>query len=304
VTLLHIRCGDDLRVALAASGIGGDYLKWCDPLSEGPCPEGVEGDAWYALRARFIASRYGEIHAAAYGQLIEQDDGLARSRQYDELVLWFEHDLFDQAILGRLLAWAAETRLPPLTLVQARDYVGEMDAAAVAHAFAERLPVMPEQLALGERFWEAWRAPTPEPLVALMDEAAALPCLGDAVKRHFEDFPDSEDGLALTERLILFAIADGARDRNAIFAGYAAQERARWLGDLSVFAWLDDLAGGAHPLVARDALGWRLTPTGTAVLAGKIDALTLRPCDRWRGGVHLEGRPGWRWSRALGRLVG
>lgn len=298
---LHIRCGDDLRAALAASGVTGDYLKWCDPLAEGPCPQGVEGDAWYALRARFITTRYGEIHAAAYGQLVEQDDGLAAARRYDEVVLWFEHDLFDQAILGRLLAWAADAAPPNLTLVQGDRYIGRMSPAEVADAFAARRPVTRTEIELGVRFWDAWRDPSPDALAELA--TAPLPFLGDALKRHLEEFPDTEDGLALTERLILLAIADGARDRSAIFRGYSAQERAIWLGDLSVFAWLDDLATGGHPLVARDALGWRLTPTGAAVLAGKIDALGLRPCDRWRGGVHLEGRPRWRWSRAAGRLI-
>jgi hypothetical protein len=39
------------------------------------------------------------------------DAGLARSLDEDEVVLWFEHDMFDQAILARLLAWYAEARV-------------------------------------------------------------------------------------------------------------------------------------------------------------------------------------------------
>ena len=53
---LHIRCGDDIRDKLIATGIEGDYLFFADPAWLGPPPA---SNAWIAGRAALIAERTG-----------------------------------------------------------------------------------------------------------------------------------------------------------------------------------------------------------------------------------------------------
>lgn len=50
---LHIRCGSDIREALALGGIPGDYLEFSDPVCQGPLPPGMvdSGDALIERRA-------------------------------------------------------------------------------------------------------------------------------------------------------------------------------------------------------------------------------------------------------------
>jgi hypothetical protein len=43
----------------------------------------------------------------------------------------------------------------------------------------------------------------------------------------------------------------------------------------------------------------RLTDAGTAVLAGRENAVALNGIDRWLGGVHLEAPPGRPWLPPL-----
>ena len=75
-----------------------------DVLHEGPCPP-VDGDAWHEVRARFLASatagRRSEIKAALAARRSRRSP--TRARRGDEIVLWFEHDLFDQLALIRTL---------------------------------------------------------------------------------------------------------------------------------------------------------------------------------------------------------
>jgi hypothetical protein len=102
VTTLHITNGDSVRGTLQRF-VSGPVAITADPLHEGPAPAEVEGDAWRALRARFLADGSIDSYDDAYRTLTEWDAAIADASKYDEVVLWFEHDLFDQLLLIRTL---------------------------------------------------------------------------------------------------------------------------------------------------------------------------------------------------------
>jgi len=91
------------------------------------------------------------------------------------------------------------------------------------------------------------------------------------------------------------------------------REEAAFMGDLSFFRLLEDLAVGAAPLVAgfpdrqaADGLAaavLSLTDTGKACLAGEVDHVALNGLDRWWGGTLLLGTDVWRYDRGAMRLV-
>ncbi len=309
---LHIRCGTDLAQPLQAAGIVGDYLAWVDPVCDGPTPEGLTEDSYRATRARFIADRYGEILAAVLGQLIDQDRQLARADDYAEVVIWVEHDLFDQSILMRLLAWFAEHPHRGLSLVQADDFLGRQTGAALARMFAARRKVSIAELKLAGYLWELWCAPDPRPLDALATilddperrpEGVALPHLSAAIRRHLANLPGVRDGLSMTERLALRAVADGAETAPAIFASLCLQEPAAWLGDLMFFPVLGDLSRAPFNLLDQADGRYRLTPLGGAVVMGKLDAVQFGSRPRWVGGCGLETPPQFRWDEQEERVV-
>ena len=93
---------------------------------------------------------------------------------YDELILWFEHDLFDQLNLIQLLAWIRE-RLPAakvVSLVCIGSFpghpqfkgLGELTPDELASLLETRQRVGDAQYSLAELAWQAFREPTPEAL--------------------------------------------------------------------------------------------------------------------------------------------
>src|SRR5262245_30456048 len=98
---LHVTNGDCAADTLRTF-LRDPVLITCDVLHEGPAPL-VDDDEWYRLRATFIADealthpRTEEIRSgmAASDRAIAEHDG--------PIVLWFEHDLFDQLLLIRTL---------------------------------------------------------------------------------------------------------------------------------------------------------------------------------------------------------
>ena len=113
---LHIRCGDDIRDRLVEAGIEGDYLSFADPAWLGPPPA---SNAWIAGRAALIAERTGLSRQKIRADLGDAYWRLARApADYWRIVLWGEHDLYDQAALVRVLASEALTANTPVLVVR------------------------------------------------------------------------------------------------------------------------------------------------------------------------------------------
>jgi hypothetical protein len=252
---------------------------------------------------------------AALEAFAGRDRALAGFREHDEVVLWFEHDLYDQLQLAQLLDWFADQEMGgvPLTLVCGAEYLGHSTPERIAARFGEREPVTDAQLALGEAAWNAFRSPDPTAVSALIGgDTAALPWMAGALRRHLQQFPATRGGLSRSERQALEALADGASTPRDLFLAHNRREDPVWLGDSTFVAYLHDLAGGDAPLLRLAPAdnpddmdrAVEMTDAGRAVLDGREDRVRLCGIDRWLGGVHLRGHAvGWRWSEDEGRLV-
>jgi hypothetical protein len=127
---------------LRAHGVEGPILTWRDILHEGPVPA-VPGPRLRELRARFLAGESGLSYDEVRAELESRDDALAAA---DRLVLWFEHDLYDQLQLVQVLASSDV----PAELAQAETHIGDGDITGLSPA-----AVTDEQRALARRAWAA-----------------------------------------------------------------------------------------------------------------------------------------------------
>ncbi len=85
------------------------------------------------------------------------------------------------------------------------------------------------------------------------------------------------------------------------------------MGDLFSWSVLRDLLEAPRPPIAVSAatrrLSWhkrvlRLTPTGKALLAGKLDWQATGSHERWVGGISVaRNAPAWRWTSRTARAV-
>jgi hypothetical protein len=319
--MLHVTNGDSVVPSLEATGIGGDILPWRDALHEGPLPAGLDAAELRAVRAEYFAGQGWGDAAAIEADMAARDARLAAAVGHEPVVLWFEHDLYDQLQLIQVLD-AVDGTADVHTILPDR-FLGSMDSDELAALWPGRAPVRRDQVALARLAWDAVRAPAPQGVEALLDvHTAALPHLGPALRRHLEELPGVSDGLGRLEREALDALAAGARTPVDVFLAVQRAEEAPFLGDTFMWTRLHDLSQGDARLVqttARAPLAtppWRsdengfteqeieLTDTGRAVLAGEADRAALLPLDRWVGGIHVTGpEPAWRWDRRAGRAV-
>ncbi len=325
---LHIRCGSDIVEALAAAGFQGDVLEVTDPLIQGPVPETRSARHHTATRAAFIAAAYGLSASEARARMAAEAAGLRAAARYDRVVLWFEHDAYDQLILARVLdalhGWRDLPARGALVLYDpARDGaavgrvrgLGELSPERLRLLWGRRRAVTAILTAQGRRVWTALRRPDPRSLALLArGPVPGLPTMPIALTRWLQDLPWVGDGLGRTERDILRTLAEhgGTARTGALFAAYQTDDPLPTLGDAMFVHVIVGLTRGPTAAVARvDAAGgperaamWSLTETGHRLLAGHADWAALGGLDRWMGGTHLVSpRPAWRWDLRAGGLV-
>jgi hypothetical protein len=321
--MLHIVPGDCALETLARAGLDGELLAWRDILHEGPVPGRLALEELSRVRAQFIAAcGWGELDEVQ-AQFEERDFKLAGSNAEDEVVLWFESDLFDQLQLLQLLDWFADDTHRPARLMivdldrepntGAFEGLGGNPPERIHELFESRAAVTGAQLALGRRGWAAFRSAEPEAFAALLAaDVAPLPYLQDAVLRLLQELPSARNGLSRTEEAALQLAQEQPRSPAALFSAVSRQELRPWLGDWAFGRMLDRLMGQPAPLLesedgARVALpegsappAWiRVRPTreGRVVLSGAADAVRLKGVDRWMGGTRLQrGDKVWRWD--------
>jgi hypothetical protein len=282
--LLHITNGD-CAVEVLSQAVSGTFLPWRDVLHEGPVRAGLALENLSRERADFIVQAGWGDREKVQADFRSRDSAFRRAGQHDEIVLWFEHDLYDQLQLIQVLDGLAELRGPPISLVCEAEYLGTMAVERAAELFALRNPVTRRHFREAQAAWAAFRSSDPKSIENV--KPAALPFLAAALRRHLEEFPWTTDGLSLLERRVLEALSTGTTAFQRIFT--ALREDPQFLGDV-VLAWhLDRLVRDG--LIEREADGWRLA---------RRKRVQREP--RWLGGYQVTDER-IRWDPESGRLV-
>ena len=328
-SLLHITNGESAGNTLRQTALGGAVLSWQDVLHEGPVPA-LPRQKLLRTRARFLADCGWGRRPALLSSLERRDRQLLEAlRDGLQVVLWFEHDLYDQLQLLDVLA-LAHTEEAELELIVIGSFpgrpsfagLGELTASELETLWPSRRRAAPAALEAATSAWAALRAPEPTTLAEwATHESAQLPFLAPALRRLLEELPAPADGLSGTERRALQAVAAGAHTPPAAFVAAQRLEEAPFLGDVWFYRALSALGQGETRLLEADdgaplppppplsdgqrfaRLQLRLTGTGEHALRGEADRVELLGIDRWLGGTHITADNTWRWDTGELKLV-
>ncbi|MEK4851153.1 sigma-70 family RNA polymerase sigma factor [Paenibacillus sp. FSL H7-0756] len=333
--MLHIVNGDTVGDKLKRGIVQGEVLVWREIYSAGPVFTDPAAEQNRLLRAEVLQATMG-IPADEYrAGCEEQERRISGFRQYDEVVLWFEHDLFDQSMLAYLLHWfngqkLGNTKLSLLCIgefpgIQRFHGLGQLTEAQLSTLQGTWRNIGRKELELGSLLWEAYAAADPRELADLLagkrEELAggALAFAYDAFMAHLSRLPSVENGLGIVEQTTLQAVAGGMDTPLKLFRQVTDELHRLGMGDTEYWKVLRTLTAGERPLLeidgATELTDYRelpeflhrsvtLTGWGEQVLNGASDRLQLQSIDEWYGGLHLKGRDfPWRWDRTAGRPV-
>ena len=303
--MLHITNGDIAANLIRQTGIGGEVLPWRDVLHEGPLPAGLSLEEMSEVRAHFLAQAgMDNSFEETLAEFRNRDATLAASLA-EEIVLWFEADLYDQLQIVQVLDWLGSRATALVSMICIGEHpgvtrfigLGQLTAQELVRLYPARRPITAPQLNLANRAWTALTAPDPEQLNRLTrEDTSALEFLGPALLRLLAEYPLTSNGLGETERQVLRALDRAPATFERLFPLVQAMEERPFMGDTTLWLRIVALGRGPAPAVTIGAPELEITPFGRECHQGKADFIGANGIDRWIGGVHLTSDSRWRWD--------
>lgn len=315
---LNITNGDSSVALMQQGGIKGEILPWRDVLHEGPVPAGLSLDELSLVRGEFLSS-IGWISADnAKKSFTNRDSSLKNFSNFEKIVLWFEHDLYDQLQILQVLDWFScvdEIETVQLSMVCTENYLGLCSPEKINELQEFEQTVDNDQLSLARKAWACFKEPEPSNWNQLLNEdTSALPFLHGAVERHLEEFPDLRTGLSRTASTLMAIVKNNHYHGVKVFQEQQKTEERIFMGDLSFWKILDELINSRHSLIKpkldnkrfdprnqNDTLA--LTAMGKRVLDGERNWMDEHRIDKWLGGVYLNANNVWFWDSVIKKVV-
>lgn len=315
--ILNITNGDIAIEIMKKAGIPGTFLSWNDVLHDGPVPKGLILEELSEVRAEFIIGRNWGEPQNIRRSFIERDNVLKSSDDFDKVILWFEHDLYDQLQILQILDWFYKNSKNEVELsIVCRDtYLGMLSPSEMRGFVKYEEPISKKHLLLSAKAWGAFRDDSPIKWSELLQEdTSVLPFLEGAVVRMLEEYPERNSGLSRTEKQALQIISGGENRAGKVFGANQGLEERIFMGDLSFWVILQELIDSTPPLLeltdggkltSETAQSQKITITsvGLEVLSGKRNWLDIINHNRWIGGVHLHQGNVWCWDTHSGSLA-
>lgn len=314
--ILNITNGSCAVEIMKQADIAGRFLSWDDVLHDGPVPDNLSLEELSEVRAEFIIGRYRGAPEEIRKRFRARDLELRSCGNYEKIILWFEHDLYDQLQILQILDWFYSHQVvkAKLSIICTESYLGMLSPDEMRGLVKFEEAVTEQHLKLSSRAWSAFRANSPEKWYGLLNmDTSALPFLHGAVMRMLEEYPACSDGLSRTARQALKIISEGEKQPEKVFARYQESEERRFLGDSGFWVVLRQLLGSRPSLLTLsggEELSLPIDPgqellvtrEGREVLAGKRSWLDIVELDRWLGGVHLTPQNSWCWRSSANSL--
>jgi len=298
---LHILNGDGTAEGFQQSGVEGDVAIWREIFCEGPTGDLTSAVFW-EKRAAFLQKEYPNAPKNYQEFVLSEIAKISNFQAYDEIILWFEHDLFCQLNLIGLLSWFAQQDMDalPLSMVCIAQHtnhdpfygLGQLSPHEFPPLLQKRTPISPKMLVFAQQVWEAYSHKSPLNLLHLVQESdfTDFPYLKHALQLQLSRFPTTKTGLnALEARIMILVHEQPACTHKQIMRTLLKGENQSWgFGDLQY----DTLLKNLSPLI-EETEGYRLNALGEQVRIGEKNFMNYRTHQRQFGGSFLSD---WLWE--------
>jgi hypothetical protein len=159
--MLHILNGDSTKAKFGQTGIKGQIMVWREVLVQGPLFYQVDSELFWDMRAQFMEVAF-DVKLSEYKKKSLSEFAKLRRFTGDEIVLWFEHDLFCQINLVALLSYILRNKKDcKVSLVCVGDYpgyekrvgLGQIPTEDYLTLYEERAILEKKDLLVADRAW-------------------------------------------------------------------------------------------------------------------------------------------------------
>ncbi|MDB5014151.1 MAG: hypothetical protein JWQ25_2353 [Daejeonella sp.] len=250
--LLHILNGDATFFKFQKTGLPGDVIVWREVLSEGPVDKIDTYHDFFYNRSKWIKSTYNSEPSEYHRKVIYEFNRIKNCTQYDEVILWFEFDLFCQINLIFLLDYLNKRNLDNtvISLVCPDSHpnyldfrgIGQLKPEELAELILDKVTLTQSDLALASKAWLAYAKGEKEEIEELLNfPFGQLEKLRPALQAHLHRFPDEETGLNSIENLLISITNSGITSRSEIYNEFWKTTAIYGMGDAQIDTCLKEL---------------------------------------------------------------
>ncbi|MAM19268.1 MAG: DUF1835 domain-containing protein [Christiangramia sp.] len=228
---LHIVNGDSLAEQMLQLQLPGKTIIWRELLCEGPTEKEINA-SFYKIRKQFLQDTYG-ISAENYeDRFISEVKKLKDFEDYDNVVLWFEFDLFCHINMLAAISFLTENKAKkPVSLVCSKKLKGEKELQPLSHLnlkelqnhYDQRIELGDDDLEIANLIWELYCGNDPMKLKPKIKTNSNFEYLSSSIRAHIERFPNSVTGINTLERNVLRLIDSHEIKNENHLLGYALQ---------------------------------------------------------------------------------
>jgi len=251
---IHVVNGDAVVPNLLASGIQGDIVVWREMLCDGPVCAKVGSDVFWKKRLDFFDEELGVSKIEYFDKTIKELMKLEDLSNCNELVMWFEFDLFCQVNLMALCAYLYKNFRKTInyTLVctgivngkSLLQSLSDFNANQFVTLYENRIKLSKTNLEFATACWNIYVENNIEKLKKFNFKNTKFQYFQGAIETHLKRFP-IEGGLNEIQYKILDIINSSAHTAQEIVQKlliWQHKETIYGFGDIQYLLYLKELA--------------------------------------------------------------
>lgn len=289
---LHITNGDNFTQKLKTLKLKGDIITWREMLCEGKTETNVGSESFWKTRFDFLHKNYKVSKSWFVEKTLKEYRSLCNHKQQDQIILWFEYDLFCQINMLAVLSWLKKhRRYAEIYLVCSGDEdetnrlygLSDLNDEQILHSYKNKVKLSQNDIEYADYVWQLYCSDNPIRLENLIDfDNYQFEYLADAIKVHLKRFPTIKNGLnELENRVLEYSLQQKPKSKKQLLNQLLKNQGFYGFGDTQyerVISNLRPLFSSFNPV--------RLTTKGKEILDGQTNYYSqIRDSEDYLGGA-------------------
>ncbi|AIZ42875.1 DUF1835 domain-containing protein [Cellulophaga baltica] len=217
-SLLHITNGDTFTNKLKTLNVPGAIITWREMLCEGKTESNVGSENFWKTRFEFLNKNYKVSKSIFIEKTLKEYRSLCNHKKQDEIVLWFEYDLFCQINMLAVISWLKTHRkYAQISLVcsgkedksDVKYGLNDLSDTKLKKLYKNKITLTLDDIEYADYVWQLYCSDNPIRLENLTDfDNYQFKYLGESIQAHLHRFPSVKNGLNEMESRILQLAAE------------------------------------------------------------------------------------------------
>ncbi|GGH03466.1 hypothetical protein GCM10011416_22990 [Polaribacter pacificus] len=251
--ILHITNGDCTTDQLQKISIPGTLITWREMLCEGKTEVGVGDENFWKNRFEFLKTNFKVSKQQFIDKTLKEYRRLCNQQKQDEIVLWFDSDLFCQINMIAVISWLKRYRKGrKISLVSCtseeipanRFGFSALTNDQVLEHYKSRTVLTEDDIAYADYVWQLYCADNPLKIemAKTYQTNTTFKHLNTSLITHLKRFPSIENGLNAVENTILTAVSKQKfSSKDQLVKKLLSEQEVYGFGDLQYHKYLMDL---------------------------------------------------------------